>query len=90
MNFCLMRRYIFRLRWNNYRFNSRKFERKEPCMQTHFYSHFSSSCHMRFLNNVSVTLDGSRDGSDPKKQEDYWKKALKAMTTYGLNIEDSD
>ena len=29
---------------------------------------------MGLLNNVSVTLIGKMDGSDPKKWEDYWMK----------------
>ena len=44
----------FRYRWNNYKSNSRKFDRKEPCMQEHLYRHFSSPGHRGFLNDVSV------------------------------------
>ena len=79
----------FRYRWNNYKSNSRKFDRKEPCMQEHLYRHFSSPGHRGFLNDVSVTLIDKTDGSDPKKREDYWMKTLKTITPYGLNIEDS-
>ena len=79
----------FRYRWNNYKSNSRKFDRKEPCMQEHLYRHFSSPGHRGFLNDVSVTLIDKTDGSDPKKREDYWMKTLKTMAPYGLNIEDS-
>ena len=59
-------------------------------MQEHFYRHFSSPGHMGFLNDVSVTLIGKTDGSDPKKTGrplDYGK-TLKTMAPYGLNIED--
>ena len=42
-----------------------------------------------FLYDVSVTLFDKTDGSDPKKWEYYWMKALKTMVPYGLNIEDS-
>ena len=79
----------FRYRWNNYKSNSRKFDRKEPCMQEHLYRHFSSPGHRGFLNDVSVTLIDKTDGSDPKKREDYWMKTLKTMAPYGLNIVDS-
>ena len=58
-------------------------------MQENLYRHFSSPGHMRFLNDVSVTLIDQTDGSDPKKWEDYWMKTLKTMAPYGLNIEDS-
>ena len=79
----------FRYRWNNYKSNSRKFDRKESCMQEHLYRHFSSSGHMGFLDDVLVNLIDKTDGSDPKKREDYWIKTLKTMAPYGLNIEDS-
>ena len=79
----------FRYRRDNYKSNSRKFDRKESCMQEHLYRHFSSPGHRGFLNDVSVTLIDKTDGSDPKKREDYWMKTLKTMAPYGLNIEDS-
>ena len=46
----------FRNRWENYKSNSRKFDRKESCMQWHLYIHFNSPVHRGFLNDVSVTL----------------------------------
>ena len=58
-------------------------------MQEHLYRHFSSPSHRGFHNYVSVTLIDKTDGSDPKKQEDYWVKTLKTMGPYGWNIEDS-
>ena len=79
----------FRYRWNNYKSNSRKFDRKEPCMQEHLYRHFSSPGHRGFLNDVSVTLIEKTDRSNPKKREDYWMKTLKTIAPYGLNVEDS-
>ena len=56
-------------------------------MQEH-YRHFSSPDHRGFIDDVSVTLIDKTDGSDPKKQEDYWMKTLKTMAPYGLSIED--
>ena len=79
----------FRYRWSSYKSNSRKFQRKESCMQEHLYRLFSSPGHSGFLNDVSVTLIDKTDGSDSKKQEDYCMKTLKTMAPYGLNIEDS-
>ena len=58
-------------------------------MQEHLYRHFSIPGNRGFLDDVSVTLIDKTDGSDPKKQEDYWMKTLKTMAPYGLNIEDS-
>ena len=54
-------------------------------MQEHLYRHFSSPGHRGFLTDVSVTLIDKTDGSDPKKQEDYWMKTLKTMAPYGLS-----
>ena len=68
----------FRLRWNNYKDNKRKYLRKEPCMQQHLFEHFSSECHSNFLDDVSLSLliklilkiltNGSTTGDIPLKQ----------------------
>ena len=60
----------FRYTWNNYKFNFRKFDRKQSCMQEHLYRYFSSPGHMGFLNDVSCTLIDKMVGSDSKKRED--------------------
>ena len=85
----------FRYRWNNYKSNSRKFDRKESCMQEHVYRH-SSPGHRVFLNDVPVpsflndiTLIDKTDGSDPKKRKDYWMKTLKIMAPDCINTEHS-
>ena len=52
----------FRFRWNNYKSNSRMFDRKEPCMQENLYRPFSSLGHRGFLDDVSVTLIDKTDG----------------------------
>ena len=46
----------FRYRWNNYKFSSRKSDKKESCMQKNLYKHFSIPGDMGFLNHVSATL----------------------------------
>ena len=33
---------LFRNRWNNYKANARKFDRKESCMQEHLYKHLQT------------------------------------------------
>ena len=76
----------FRYRWNNYKSNSTKFDRKEFCMQEHLHRHFSSPGHSGILNNVSVTLIDKTDGSNPKERENY---LMKTMIPYGLIIEGS-
>ena len=62
----------FRHRWNNYKDNTRKFERGEQCMQRHLYEHFNLPGHSGFLNDVSITLIDKTDLKDPTKQEDFW------------------
>ena len=59
----------FRLRWNNYKDNDRKFQRNESCMQQHLYGHFYSEGHIGFLGNVSISLIDKNDGFQPKKRE---------------------
>ena len=51
--------------WNNYKSNDRKFQRLEPCMQEHLFSHFSMAFHNRFLNSVSLTFIDKTDLSIP-------------------------
>ena len=79
----------FRFRWNSYEDNNRKYQRSEVCMQEHLFRHFSSPGYNGFLNDVSITFMDKADYSDPLKREDYWRKTLKTMTPFGLNIEDS-
>ena len=42
-------------RWNNYKSNDREFQRLEPCIQEHLFSHCLIAGHNRFLNDVSIT-----------------------------------
>ena len=79
----------YRRRWNNYKSNDRKFQRLEPCMQQHLFSHFSITGHDGVLNDDSITFIDKTDPSDPLRREDYWRQTLKTMVPYGLNIEDS-
>ena len=78
----------FRLRWNNYKHNNRKYLRKESCMQQHFFEHFSSEGHNSFLDDVSIIFIDKTDPKDPNKREHYWRHALKIMTPQSLNVED--
>ena len=78
----------FRLRWNNYKCNCRKHERKEACMQQFLYDHFCCTDHSGFIDDVSITFIDKTDPSDPLKREDYWRSVLKTKAPYGLNIED--
>ena len=79
----------FRFRWNKYKDNNRKYQRSEMCMQEHLFRHFSSPGHNGFLNDVSIAFIDKADPSDPFKREDYWRRTLKTMAPFGLNIEGS-
>ena len=79
----------FHRRWNNYKSNDRRFQRLEPCMQEHLFSHFSLEGHDGFLNDVSITFIDKTDPSDPLQREDYRRQTLKTMVPYRLSIENS-
>ena len=78
----------FQFRWNNYKNNNRKYQRSETCMQEHLFKHFSSPGHNGFLNDVSITFIDKTDPSGPLKREDYLRRVLKTVASFGLNIED--
>ena len=67
---------MFCNRWNNYKDNARKFDRKESCMQEQVYKHFQTEGHKSFLNEVSVIFIDKTDEKDPKKK----RKILDANT----------
>ena len=73
-------------RWNNYRHNTWKFDRKESSMQEHLCKHFETKSHQSFLHNASLHLI-------IKQMEKIWKNrkilwSLKTMEPYDLNIAD--
>ena len=78
----------FRLRWNNYKDNDRKFLKGEICMQQHLFEHFSGDGHSNFLDDVSITFIDKTDPKDPNRREHYWRHTLRTMAPDGLNIED--
>ena len=43
---------MFRSQWNNYKDNSRKFDRGEDCMQNHFHKLFQLPGHTGFLKDT--------------------------------------
>ena len=79
----------FRSIWNNYKSDSRKYSRGGSCTLQHLLNHYCSSGHAGFLDDVSITFIDKTDPSDPLKREDYWRRTLKTMAPFGLNIEES-
>ena len=69
----------FRLRWNNYKSNDRKYQKLESCMQQHLFDHFNSEGHHCFLDEISI----------PFIQNRPFRTFKKTMTPWGLNVEDS-
>ena len=48
-------------------------------------------CSQLFLSIVLetiITVIDKTDGSDPTRKEEYWRRVLKIVTPYGLNITD--
>ena len=82
---------MFRSRWNNYKDNSRKFDRMhaavEDCMQKHLYKHFQLAGHTSFLQDTYVTLIDKTNPRAPTKREDCWIHNLKTKAPMGLNVE---
>ena len=64
-------------------------ENIEGCMQEHHFRHFSSPGLTVFLNDVLITFIDKTDPSDPLEREDYWRRSLKTMASFGVNIEDN-
>ena len=67
----------FRLCWNNYKDNNRKYLMKESCMQQYLFEHFLSNVHNSFLDEVSIIFINKTDPKDPNNWEHYWRHSLK-------------
>ena len=65
------------------------YQRLEPCMQEHLFSHFSMAGYDGFLSDVPITFIEKADPSDLLRRKDYWRQTLKTMFPYGFNVEDS-
>ena len=59
-------------------------------MQEHPFNHFLSRDHNGFLNDVLITFVDKTDPSDPPKRDNYWRRTLKTMAPFSLNIENSE
>ena len=63
---------------------------QEKCTKWSIYARsFKSESNSGFLVNVSITLIGKTNGTDPKKRENYWMRTLKTYAPFGLYIENS-
>ena len=54
-------------------------------MQADLFEHFAFYGHSGLLEDCTKTLTGKTDGADPTRREEYWRRVLKTVSTYGLN-----
>ena len=79
----------FRLTWNNYKSNDRKYQKLEWCMQQHLFEHFNSEEHHCFIEKICITIIDKTDPSETLKTENYWRSIYRTMAPWVLNVEDS-
>ena len=79
----------FRSRWNDYKESDRKLLRSEEIKQKSLHQHFLSEGHQSFEDEVSICVIDKTDPSDPHKKEYYWMRALKTISPFGLNTEET-
>ena len=73
----------FRLWYNKYKSNDRKFQRGWSCTQEHFFQE------QGFLKDVSITLIDKTDASDCKNRKNYCMRTLRTLAPDAFNVEDS-
>ena len=73
----------FRLRFNNYKACSRKFNLGSSVPQMEFFRHFSEEGHRGFLNDISVKVIDRLTGND-RRRESFWQYRLNTFSPMGL------
>ena len=79
---------MLKSRWNNYKDNSRKFDRREDCRERQLYEHFQLPGHTGFLQDIYVTHIDKTDPRAPTQHEDYWIHTFNTKAPMGFNVED--
>ena len=74
----------FRIRFNNYKACSRKFNLGASVPQAEFFRHFSGEGHQGFLRDISVKIIDRLTGGD-RTRESFWQYRLDSFTPKGLN-----
>ena len=75
----------FHYHWNNHRDNNRKAERAVEHMHADLFGHFASHGNHGFLEDSTISLVDKTDVADPTRREEYWRRALKTVSSYVLN-----
>ena len=79
----------FRLRFNNYKACSRKFNSGASVPQAEFFRHFTEEGHQGFLKDISVKIIDRLTGGN-RMRESFWQYRLDCFTPKGLNTRQVD
>ena len=79
----------FRLRFNNYKACSRKFNSGASVPQVEFFRHFSEEGHHGFLKDISVKIIDRLTGGN-RMRESFWQYRLDCFAPKGLNTRQVD
>ena len=74
----------FRLRFNNYKACSRKFNSGASVPQAEFFRHFTEEGHRGFLKDISVKIIDRLTGGN-RMRESFWQYRLDCFAPKGLN-----
>ena len=81
---------LLRLRLNNYKACSRKFNSGASVPQAEFFTHFSEEGHHEFLKNISVKIIDRLTGGN-RMRESFWQYRLHCFApNTGLNTRQVD
>ena len=79
----------FRLRFNNYKACSRKFNSRASVPQVELFRHFSEEGHHGFLKDISVKIIDRLTGGN-RMRESFWQYRLDCFAPKGLNTRQVD
>ena len=79
----------FRLRFNNYKACSRKFNWGASVPKAEFFRHFTEEGHQGFLKDISVKITDRLTGGN-RMRESFWQYRLDCFAPKGLNARQVD
>ena len=74
----------FCLKWNNYKYCSRKHAKGKSVKQQHLYDHFIDENHNSFVQDILITFIDKRDHLDPLKRKKILARHLENFGTQRL------
>ena len=78
-----------RLRFNNYKSCSRKFDSRASVPQAEFFRHFTEKGHRGILKDISVKIIDRLTGGN-RMRESFWQYRLDCLAPKGLNTRQVD